>query len=370
MYPSDEYYQKIVEAKNSSFSFPYGPEYVVIDLTNKCNCRCYGCWIYSHNITPTREEKEVRKRTIPSKAVFSFIDSLAKLKTQEVRITGGGEPFLHPDIIPIIKYIKDKHLRCDLTTNFSLVTKEKADALLEAEIDNLTISLWAGDAESYVQTHPTQTKNMFEKIERTLSYFLSHRKKTKVTLANVLSNKNYDAVDSMLSFAKRVGVDDVYFTLLDPIPGKTDQFLLNDEQQQTLVKRFQDIKQHIDSYPFHIDNIDNILRRISSAEVTEGNYDKNIVKHLNCFAGFTFARILANGDVCPCCKSVSIVMGNIVKTPFHKIWNSPQYREFRMQSYHLEPNLVKEVECYKTCDNLMQNIEAYDKVQSIMRHQQ
>jgi len=274
---------------------------------------------------------------------------------------------VHPQIMDVIKLIKKFGMRCDITTNFTLLTMDKIHTLIDLGIDNLTLSLWAGDPDTYIKTHPKQTKDVFETIRANLHYLSTRRDrtKTKIVIANVISNLNYDKINDMLQFAKEMIVDEVYFTLIDPIIGKTDQFLLNKDQQQCLIDTFDNVKNHLTDFPFHIDNIDNILRRVHSSEAEKGHYDKNILPQIHCYAGWNFARILGNGDIAPCCKGVVLPMGNITQKRFKKIWNSKAYRDFREKSYHLKEELVSKVECYKTCDNLMQNIEADNIIKNL-----
>ena len=367
MHPDDKYYKSIIKSFASNFKFKYGPEYIVLDITNKCNCRCLGCWIYSDNITPSKEDKILRSQFIPFKYLKRLVSDLVKLGTKEIRITGGGEPFVHPNLLDLIGFIKKKGLRCDLTTNFTLVNEEIIYKLINLKLNNLTLSLWAGDSDTYIKTHPTKSKDDFEKIKKLLTIFSISRDKneTKIVIANVISNLNYNNVNEMLLFAKKTFVDEVYFTLIDPIIGKTDQFLLSKKEQKKLSLTFKKIKETIENYPFHIDNIDNIIRRISSDSLIKGEYDKNILPQIHCYAGWNFARILANGDVVPCCKGVNIVIGNIIQNRFIKLWNSKKSLNFRKQSYNLDKELVTKVECFKTCDNLMQNIEADNKIKEL-----
>ena len=79
-----------------------GPEHVVIDLTNRCNNDCIACWTRSPLLGNNRPEPEWHKQQLKTDVVLSLIDELAALGTSIIRFTGGGEPFLHIDILKLI----------------------------------------------------------------------------------------------------------------------------------------------------------------------------------------------------------------------------------------------------------------------------
>ena len=157
---------------------PYsGPWEVQIDLTNMCNNDCIGCWCHS----PLLEEKAMtpdqKKKKIPYKLALKLINDLEDIGTRYIYFTGGGDPWMHPKTIEIIEFVKNKKLICDMSTNFSLVTKEKAQRIVKAGMDHMNISLWAGSPKSYNLTHPNKTGEDFIKLTNMLKYVSSLKKK-------------------------------------------------------------------------------------------------------------------------------------------------------------------------------------------------
>ena len=72
--------------------------------------------------------------------------------TRYIYFTGGGDPSMHPKLIELIEYVKKKGLICDMSTNFTLMTKEKIERIVKAGMDHINISLWAGSRKSYDET--------------------------------------------------------------------------------------------------------------------------------------------------------------------------------------------------------------------------
>ncbi len=341
---------KGIKTKEETF---IGPEYVTIDLTNKCNLNCIACWTFSPLLKKSKPAKKWFKEELDYKTIKKLICDLSKLKTKEIRITGGGEPFLHKDIFKIIKLIKSKGMRCDLTTNMTLISKKEIDKIVKLKVDNLTVSLWASDEESYKNTHPRQTKNIFNKIKNNIIYLSKIKTNTKIVIANVLSNVNYNKVKEMVLFGKEVNANEVYFAFIDPIKGETDVLLLNQEQRKELLRDLKEIK--VQENNIKIDSISNLIRRLEHKGAEKGNYDQTMIPGMKCYVGLVFARIMANGDVAPCCRAVNDISGNINTQSFKEIWNGKLQNKFRRNGLEMNKKFTNKIGCYKTCDNWWQN---------------
>ena len=345
------------------------PKYITIDLTNSCNLNCIGCWTHSPLLKDKETSKEWKSQIINFDTLKKLIEDLHDLGTKRIRLTGGGEPFLYPKIMDTIRLIKEKGMACDITTNFVLLTKEKIKQLFELNVDELVVSLWAGDAETYVKTHPNQTRERFERISENLEFIAQYKEKVrkgpKVIMANVISNINYNKIEEMAKFATNVSLDELYFTLIDPIKGRTDCLLLNDQERKILLKKLKNVKKIVEAYnkksKIHKINIDDINRftgKVKSKKANDGEYNLSVINK-PCYVGWIFSRVLANGDVVPCCRAVMYSMGNINKQSFKKIWFSDEYDKFRERALYeskLSP-YFKRIGCCMTCDNQIHNRE-------------
>lgn len=231
----------VVDGKNAY----KGPNFVQIDLTNNCNNNCAGCWCHSLMLGDSMLKSEEKEKFIPLNILKKIIDDLAFLGTYEILLAGSGEPLMHPDIMEILTYIKNKGIRINLITNFSLVDKNKAKRLIDLGVDFITISLWAGTPETYVKTHPNTSKQVFERIKENLTYLNSSKKglKPQIKIYNVLSKLNYFEIEQMVDFAVNTGSNFIEFTLIDTIPGKTDSLLLTNKEKNLVVKQFSEIRQ-------------------------------------------------------------------------------------------------------------------------------
>src|SRR5262245_32044102 len=69
-----------------------GPLYAELDLTDRCNVSCYFC-----------NQQELRTREqIPLPKVIELIDEMAAAGLRSVRLSGGGDPLFHREILDVL----------------------------------------------------------------------------------------------------------------------------------------------------------------------------------------------------------------------------------------------------------------------------
>ena len=344
-----------------------GPEQVVIDITNRCNLRCVGCWLYSP-LLKSKPSESWLSQEIDFSAAKKLIKSLSKTGVKRVRFTGGGEPFMHPQIMKLLRYTKEQGLICCLTTNFSMLSEEKTAELAQMQLDEIAVSLWAKDAETYQKLHPGSTATTFDKIKNNLILFNRLKKQnTAVTISNVICNINYRQLREMFYFAQNTGSDSVYYTLLDTVEG-TEILLPNKNEidylsleAEKLLNEWQALKP--EKRP-QLDNFEGFIRRLNSLRSGNDKFDSGSVNSIPCYAGWIFSRVLADGNIVPCCRGVNKVMGNTNSEDFAKIWHNHLYNSFRSKAKYLDKNAAyfTGISCSKMCDNLMHNQEMHRRL--------
>lgn len=365
------------------------PEVLHIDLTNMCNFDCIACWCRSPLLGDKAMPAWERNLTLPYnllKSVFDELFSMGGLK--QVKLVGGGEPFMHPDILKIVEYIKnkDKNVQIDINTNFSLVDEKIAEKLIQLGVDSLTVSIWAGSPAVYSAIRPNQTESTFNRIKKVLEFIFQRKNKLKIhhpriTIHNVILKLNYKDILKMIQFALDIGAHDIQFVPMDPVKGKTEHLLLDDKDKKELLKVLYEIKKRYDSTSLQytaenkktviLSDFDGFINRIERLNIKSGAYDEDIIEEIPCYVGWLFARIMATGNVVPCCKGHRMSMGNIHKNKFKDIWRSAAYNRFRHNGINLPKSHVyfsrmgndadAKTGCYN-CDNLWQNIPMQNKL--------
>ncbi len=360
-----------------------GPWTVQIDLTNECNNDCIACWCHSPLLGKYAMNKETRSKFIPYERAIKLIDELDKLGTRDIYFTGGGEPFMHPKIIDIMKHVKSKGMRLDMSTNFTLVTKRIAKELVELGMDHINLSLWASSPKVYSDQHPNKNEKTFEKMIEIIHYINKLKKEKgtqipRIGIYNVMTTHNYHEFEEMVEFAYKHKVDDIDFTPVDTVK-LTHSIRLKKDQMKFITNKMEKLNFEILEKKYNhklvFMNFDTFLRRMKNTDSKEANYDTDVLDQLpSCYAGWTFARVMANGDVNSCLKSFKIPIGNIFKDSFKDIWFGKKQETFRKHTIDYDKknpyfknigsdHTQKEQGCYKCCDNLGFNLYVHGSLQ-------
>ncbi|MDD4939436.1 MAG: radical SAM protein [Candidatus Omnitrophica bacterium] len=359
-----------------------GPGFAQIDLTNNCNNDCIGCWCNSPLLAEKKIDPEVKKQTIPFKRLVALLDELHKMGTKYIYYAGGGEPFMHPEIIEILKYTKRKGFICYINTNFTLVDEKIAGQLADLKIDHLTVSVWAGTPQVYAATHPNKNGETFLRIKEMLKRLNTLKRNSPVIkLYNVIFNMNYHDIEKMVELGLQTNSEAVEFTVIDTIPGKTERLLLNDRERDILLKDCKRLKEKYESREIgnkiRIFGLEQFMRRVSNSGARTAQYDSDMIDKMPCYAGWAFVRILADGNVNSCLKSHRFPVGNILEQDFGVIWNGSLQRQFREKTIRFEKNdpffsLIgndpdSNMGCYKSCDNIGHNLDIHGRFNSLSR---
>jgi radical SAM protein with 4Fe4S-binding SPASM domain len=131
------------------------PTFVQLRVTNLCNLRCKMCGQWgetgifrsqSNSAVATDgalERERIReliglRRQLALSDYVRLLDELAP--AQPIISLFGGEPFLYPDILPLVREIKSRGLTCTVITNGGRLESLAKD-LVEAGIDSIAVSI-------------------------------------------------------------------------------------------------------------------------------------------------------------------------------------------------------------------------------------
>jgi MoaA/NifB/PqqE/SkfB family radical SAM enzyme len=120
------------------------PMMLVLSYVYPCNALCPHCPYTHSNI-----RKEYRDAPFMAAPLFKKIADESGPYRAYLRISGGGEPMLHPQATELLVYAKQVGCRIGLITNGSLFTETNSRQLLEAGVDMIEFSVDAADPETY-----------------------------------------------------------------------------------------------------------------------------------------------------------------------------------------------------------------------------
>ena len=119
------------------------PDVIQFEVTSECNLRCVMCPLASEHRERRPDERRFSLEQV--RALDALWEGAA-----EVELTGFGEIFTHPEILPILAYLRSKDLALHATTNGALLTPEASERIVaEGLLDVLCFSIDAATEETY-----------------------------------------------------------------------------------------------------------------------------------------------------------------------------------------------------------------------------
>ena len=187
--------------KKGAEEFPF---MVVVAASYACNAKCPHC-----PYTQSTIRKSYQDMPFISQDIFNKIADECGQYNSYLRISGGGEPLLHPMLTKLIAYAKGVGAKIGLITNGSLLTNVVADRLLSVNTDVIEISADAADKGTYSKIRIGLD---FNTLIKNVNYLIEQREKwgsgTKI-IVSVINQKAIEGkLDSIVKFWKGI-VDEV-----------------------------------------------------------------------------------------------------------------------------------------------------------------
>jgi len=190
-------------SRNHSAGLSPPPEQLTVVVTDKCNLRCQMCQ-YAYSDAPGYQLNHLGHMK-PS----LFQKLLRETEGRPLISLTGGEPLLHPEINELIAYAHQRGHVVTLTTNGWFLPKQ-AQKLCAAGLDILVVSV---DGPQAVHDR-IRGARVFEKLSEGIQTVLALPSRPIVFISMVISDLNYDQLETMHELALSWGVDGLNFNHL------------------------------------------------------------------------------------------------------------------------------------------------------------
>lgn len=209
----------------------------MVSITKNCNLKCPHCYVDAKG--SFREEltlKEHQKLAQQIKKCLTF-DSRVRYR---VNLTG-GEPFLNPQIIEIIKAYKMQDLEISMSTNALLIKEEQIDELQTLDV-TLQVSL---DGSSPITHDLIRGNGAFNRVIEKIKQLTSSG--VKVGVNHLIVDKNFYDLENTICLAYELGCQGFNPINLVQLGRACDASL----QRVPEVEIFKRLAQHLKKHPEH-----------------------------------------------------------------------------------------------------------------------
>ncbi|MBO3798987.1 MAG: radical SAM protein [Thermoproteota archaeon] len=301
------------------------PTYVYFYITHKCNLRCKHCWIGAG--LPSQDELSTKEAMIAIRDIY-------QLGCRFIKFTG-GEPFMRPDFMDLLKYTRSLGIDATIETNGILLTPEIINELSRLDV-SVAVSIDGITRRSHEFLRGPGT---FDRTLRVIENLARSGVNTQtITVANEVNRNEIPLlIEKLLKM-------DVNIIKINPqiLPSGRGADILD------INLSYVHLRQLVD---FLIKKYYEFPRRIL-IDIPCGILPIQIARHTlnNCPWGYGVLGLLSNGDVSLCGSgylSKTLVAGNIRKVSIEELWlESDFFRRIRA----IKPKQLKGV-----CGNCLAN---------------
>ncbi len=348
-----------------------GPRLVDLDLSNACDHDCLFCGLHHPDLK--KKNGQIAGLKASSSKLLKLIENLPP-SVEMVTLGGAGEPFLHSEIMPIIRALRERNINVCLFSNFAHMSQAILDELKDLVFDS-PLNIWiianisGADSGTYSATRPGQGAKTFFKVVKHIKYNTTllrhHHKAASVTLMNVVNSKNYKTLPEFVALTKDLGAFNLWFKPMEPHGEVTLPLMLNPNEQaqekefraktnwaaQKLGVDFlisdegetQEIADdELSRYPLLQSYLAGQFNERPSKDefvrprFTQEKFYKKSKQNLSfslkendpCFIAYDYLRLNVEGEVLPCC-GFQTGLGKIESENLLPFWLSPPYQKMR-----------------------------------------
>ncbi len=257
------------------------PLILCLEVTNACNLRCRIC--------PMNIGIVKRKKTIMKKSLFKTIVDEYHEYMNIVGLSHHGESLLHQDLPYFIKYLHTYGVRSFLTTNATLLDKNKSKMLLKSNLDRIMFSFDSLKKNVYEDIRVgANFEKTLDNIIRFLELKSKMNKSTHVCIRTISMDSTKNDIQEYISyFEKLQGVDEIEMNEINTWAGR----------------------------------------------INRGNFIHNQLVGVRniayCLQPWTTAIINSEGGIFVCNNHEDEDFGNLKEHTLKEIWNNEQYRNLR-----------------------------------------
>ncbi|MCW3995249.1 MAG: radical SAM protein [Candidatus Bathyarchaeota archaeon] len=298
--------------KEEPFTHKYSaPLRMDVALTFRCQNDCIHCYAGGPHQTPELTTEEWK----------TAIDKLSEAGVFILTFTG-GEPTLREDLPELLVYAQNKGMVTGLITNGRrLKDKAYVERLEKAGLDFVQVTVESHNP----KVHDAMTGSVGSWVETVEGIKNAVQSQIYVSTNTTLSKHNADDFLATIDFIKGLGVDAFGCNSLiysGKAPAASQEFALSSEELKTLLPKVRD-KAHLIGLKF-LWYTPTQYCQFDPVQLGLG------VK--SCTAAMINACVGPSGDVYPC-QSYFENLGNILTTPWKKIWHHPLAEKLRRRGY-------------------------------------
>jgi MoaA/NifB/PqqE/SkfB family radical SAM enzyme len=306
------------------------PEKIFWWMNPICNLNCNHC-----NIGENTNLNKIKKESLNKNK--RAIKRISKWLRKEFKLDFIlGEPLLHKNLLKLIRYAKSKKGIISITTNGTLITKEKSIEIINSKLDSIYISLDSFNSKIHDFSRGiigTRDKvfNGIKNLKETKEEYKSET--PKIYINSIIMANNLDELIKLTYWIKKNRLDGITF---QPIANpqffgknekeyneewfKKSKLWPNNKKINLFLEQITQLKK--EGYPIKntLKDIDR-FKRYFKDPIEYGIQEDNSQEYKSLI-------LMQNGDL-KLCPTDNLILGNVYNNKLKKIWNPEKVQKAR-----------------------------------------
>jgi len=320
------------------------PTYCCIALIERCFMRCRICYKWKDDIN-SRDPKE------PSLNQWeNFIDSLKGLVDMPFQVNfAGGEPLMHENSLPLIKYASNKGFITMLASNGWLIDEDMAKRINDSGLSVVSLSLDGINKETH--DYIRGTEGSYKRALKAIEFLNRYCPGLKIYICALISAVNLKELKELVLWINNNDMIHgmAFQAVTQPFNTPVEnEWYLNPEYSHLWPKDFTCVNEVIDSLmdirKNHAnDKINNPISQLLAFKAYFKNPNSFLKKDVTCHLDDTAINVTPTGDIFFCFYMDSI--GNIKTDKISELWYSEKNEEARRRIKNCKRNCQAVVNC-------------------------
>jgi radical SAM protein with 4Fe4S-binding SPASM domain len=319
-----------------SVEAPPLPSHLQLEVTSACNLRCVMCLV--------RYRPPVNKLAgaLPIGLYHRLVDEVPGLR--RLTLQGLGEPLLSPHLPEMIRTAVSRRITVGFNTNATLLTRRRADELVESGVDWLHVSLDGARAAVY---EAVRDGARFDPVVANLAGLVQAKlaagsAKPWIRVVFVAMRDNVAELSDLVRLLGDLGVDELHvqnlshsFSDTGPGGGYDDIQAFTAAQALWTGVDLDRAREAFEAASRVARDSGLRLRLPALQAPADSPFDGP-----GCSWPWEAAYITSQGVVQPCCMVMGddrVVLGRLSEQSFPDIWHGPAYQDFRRRLSGDEP---------------------------------
>jgi len=292
---------------------------IVWNITKRCNLKCVHCYAQAKLNATDQISTEQAKEILKDLAGFGV----------PVVLFSGGEPLMREDLVELAKYAVELGMRAVISTNGTLITRQKARELKQVGLSYVGISI---DGMEEVHDNFRGVKGAFKKAME--GVYNCQQEGLKVGLRFTINKRNYTEIPKIFDLIKERSIPRICFYHL--VYSGRGSKLINEDLTHQQTRKLMDlilektkelfdmghkievltVDNHADGPYIYLKLLKQDPKRAKEVmELLKFNEGNNSGRGIGCISW--------DGEVYADQFWRNHSFGNVLKRPFSEIWDDP-----------------------------------------------